>query len=284
MQIDFEAAGQSDIGKKRQINQDAFLIDKEKGLFIVADGLGGHRAGEKASYLATKAIQDFFENNFENSKSTETKPADANLSPTANTMHHSIEQANQLVHLKASNFTKYNGMGTTIAAVCLKGKHLISANVGDSPIFLIQKGQIYPLSETHTVEEEHDIPKSSQLNTFGKNYWKMLTRAIGIEEKVRPYLCEIPVCEGDSFVLCSDGLSKAVTPEEIATIVQRYPAKDACSLCVELANTRGGKDNITVIVIKIKKGRLSCFNLVYWASKLMRKVFPQQMMNKLTEQ
>ncbi len=274
MQINFEAAGQTDIGKKRKINQDAFLIDEEKGLFIVADGLGGHRAGEKASVLATETVQNFFENSFKNYKSKKTDGTDINLSPTASSLHHSIEKANQLVHLKALNFSKYNGMGTTIAAVCLQDKNLISANVGDSPIFLIQKGQIYPLSETHTVEEEHNIPETSQLNAFGKNYWKMLTRAIGIEEKVKPYLCEIPVYEGDSFVLCSDGLSKAVTLDEIVKIVQRYSAKEACSLFVELANTRGGKDNITVIVIKIKKGGLSRFNLVYWASKLIRKVIP----------
>jgi PPM family protein phosphatase len=272
MSIKFDAAGQTDIGKKRKINQDAFLIDKEKGLFIVADGLGGHRAGEKASVLAAETVHNFFEINFENEKSKETKDNNINLSPTASSLHDSIEKANQLVHLKALNFSQYNGMGTTIAAVCLKDKNLISANVGDSPIFLIQKGNIYPLSETHTVEEEHSIPETSQLNAFGKNYWKMLTRAIGIEEKVKPYLCEIPVYEGDSFVLCSDGLSKAVTPEEIAKIVQRYSAKEACSLFIELANTRGGKDNITVIVIKIKKGGLSRSKLVYWASKLMRRV------------
>ncbi len=275
MQMNFEVAGQTDIGKKRKINQDAFLIDEEKGLFIVADGLGGHRAGEKASLLATQTIQNFFQDNFDRSRSDKRQEAEHHLSPTANTLHNSIEEANQLVHLKALNFSKYNGMGTTIAAVCLKGKNLISANVGDSPVFLIQKGQVYPLSETHTVEEEHNIPESSQLNAFGQNYWKMLTRAIGIEEKVKPYLCEIPVYEGDVFVLCSDGLSKAITFKEIAKIVNRYSAKDACSLFVELANTRGGKDNITVIVIKIKKSRLSRFNLVYWALKMMKKVLPQ---------
>ena len=276
MQINFEVAGQTDIGKKRKINQDAFLIDEEKGLFIVADGLGGHRAGEKASLLATETVQNFFSNSLEDNTTPKTENPDINLSPVASSLHHSIEKANQLVHLKALNVSKYNGMGTTIAAVCLQDKNLISANVGDSPIFLIQKGKVYPLSETHTVEEEHNIPETSQLNAFGKNYWKMLTRAIGIEEKVKPYLCEIPVFEGDSFVLCSDGLSKSVTFEEIAKIVQRYSAKEACSLFIELANTRGGKDNITVIVIKIKKGGLSRFNLVYWASKLMRKVIPQK--------
>ena len=276
MQINFEVAGQTDIGKKRKINQDAFLIDEEKGLFIVADGLGGHRAGEKASLLATETVQNFFRQNLEDNTTQKTKNSDVNLSPIAKSLHHSIEKANQLVHLKALNVSKYNGMGTTIAAVCLQDKNLISANVGDSPIFLIQKGKVYPLSETHTVEEEHNIPETSHLNSFGKNYWKMLTRAIGIEEKVKPFLCEIPVFEGDSFVLCSDGLSKSVTLEEIAKIIQRYPAKEACSLFIELANTRGGKDNITVIVIKIKKGGLSRFNLVYWASKLMRKVIPQK--------
>lgn len=274
--MNFEVAGQTDIGKKRKINQDTFLIDEEKGLFIVADGLGGHRAGEKASLLATETIQNFFINNFENRRPVEKMDSKINLSPTASSLHNSIEKANHLVHLKALNFSKYNGMGTTIAAVCLKDKNLISANVGDSPIFLVQKGNVYPLSETHTVEEEHNIPEDSQLNVFGQNYWKMLTRAIGIEETVKPYLCEIPVFAGDAFVLCSDGLSKAVTLEEIAKITQRYSAKDACSLFIELANTRGGKDNITVIVIKIKKGGLSRFNLVYWASKLMKRIISQK--------
>ncbi len=276
MPIDIEVAGQTDIGKKRLVNQDAFLIDEEKGLFIVADGLGGHRAGEKASCMATETVQTFFKDAFKENLSTKNNLIDENLSPTANTLQHSIEKANQLVHLKAANFSQYNGMGTTIAAVCLKGKNLISANVGDSPIFLIQKGKVFPLSETHTVEEEHDIPETSQLNAFGKNYWKMLTRAIGIEEKVKPYLCEIPVYEGDVFVLCSDGLSKSVSVDEIAKIAKRYSARDACSLFVELANTRGGKDNITVIVIKIKKSRLSYSKLVYWASKFVKRIIPRK--------
>ena len=106
MPIDFEVAGQTDIGKKRQINQDAFLIDEEKGLFIVADGLGGHRAGEKASFLATQTVQTFFKDNFEETQPTETNE---NLSPTANTLQHSIEKANQLVHLKALNFSQSSG-------------------------------------------------------------------------------------------------------------------------------------------------------------------------------
>ena len=250
----YEVFGQTHIGKKRDTNQDTFLLDTGIGLFLVADGMGGHRAGDTASLLAAEEIRTNFESVLQDVKGLlEDDAYDRNFSPAANAMKFALKRTNERVRDKGDSSAEYNGMGTTLAAVCLSDRRLTCVNVGDSPIFLIQSGRVFPLFMPHTVEEDAHLKEDPDGIRLAGKYPGMLTRAIGGAEKVEPYICEIPVCKGDSFVLCSDGLSKTVGKNEIAGIVQKFSAKEACSALIDLANERGGEDNITLIVLKIEK-------------------------------
>ncbi len=254
----YEVYGKTHIGKRRGVNQDTFLLDREMGLFLVADGLGGHQAGDIASFLAVEGIHRNFEislADMDNFMQDEVYNQD--LSPLANTMYIALKRTHQLVRTKGIHAPQYKGMGTTMAAVCLRNNSLVSANVGDSPIFLVQAGRIFPLSMTHTVAGEQ--AGNSDIKSLDVKYLGMLTRAIGVDKKVEPYICEIPVHKGDTVILCTDGLSKKVSKDEMAEIVQKYGPRKACSVFIELANERGGDDNITVVVLKIEKGKVKNF-------------------------
>ena len=254
---EYEVFGQTHIGKKRRVNQDTFLLDSGTGLFLVADGMGGHKAGDTASVLAAEEIARNFENAFRKMEDfPPDQPYDKNLSAVANALKIALKKANRRVWDKGASADEFHGMGTTLSAVCLGEKRLTCANVGDSPIFLIQSGRVFPLSISHTVEQEAGILENPEGIRLARQYPGMLTRAIGGDETVEPHICEIPVCRGDSFVLCTDGLSKTVDKNEIAEIVQKFSAKEACSELIDLSNERGGVDNITVVVVKIEKRKI----------------------------
>ena len=254
---EYEVFGQTSIGKKRRENQDTFLLDSGMGLFLVADGMGGHKAGDTASFLAAEEIVKSFENAFQKVKDfSPEQPYDKNLSPAANTLKIALKKANRRVWDKGASADEFHGMGTTLSVVCLAEKRLTCANVGDSPVFLIQSGRVFPLSISHTVEQEAGFLEDQEGVRLVRQYPGMLTRAIGGDKTVEPHICEIPVCRGDSFVLCTDGLSKTVDKNEIAEIVQKFSAKEACSELIDLSNERGGHDNITVVVVKIEKRKI----------------------------
>ena len=142
-------------------------------------------------------------------------------------------------------------MGSTIAALYFKDTSVVVSNVGDSPMYLLRDGNIELISALHTVASEQ--PGYLQdLNVLPKQFQHMLTRAVGTNNDVQPYIRELTYCAGDSYIICSDGLSNAIKPEEMLTLVQQYSAHDACKRLIDLTNTRGGDDNSTVIVIKVQ--------------------------------
>ena len=146
-------------------------------------------------------------------------------------------------------------MGTTVSAVYFTDETLMAANVGDSPIYLVHDGSIELLSVPHTVMAEQAALDPNGAQRLGRQFRHMLTRAIGIEETVKPDICEIQCLRGDILVISSDGLSDKVSSEEILTVVNKEQPHTACRLLVDLANERGGDDNVTIIVLKIKKVR-----------------------------
>ncbi len=254
---DYDVFGKTHVGKRRAVNQDTFLLDTQIGLFLVADGMGGHNAGDTASRLAADHLSRNFKTGFTDTAGfLKHESCNQNFSDLANTMRVALERTNERVRRKGMSAAEYKGMGTTLAAVCLNQRRLICANVGDSPIFLVQSGRVFPLFMPHTVQGEKNSAQSSDAARFADKYPGVLTRALGGNDTVEPYICEIPVCKGDGIVLCTDGLSKKVTGDEIAQAVQRYSAKKACSALMDMANARGGDDNITVVVLKIEERRL----------------------------
>jgi protein phosphatase len=228
-----ESTGISDIGKKRKTNEDALLVDDQLGLYVVADGMGGHRAGEVASKLVVETLRDFI----------------------ANRILSGIKISNKVVYEISKNKEKYRGMGSTVSVLYLNEQTMIAANVGDSPIYLVQKGKIELLSVPHTVMAEHAAMNPESAHQLGEEYRHMLTRAMGAEETVNADICEIPYFQDDVLIISSDGLSDCVSPDEILKIVVNNSTEKACQSLVDIANERGGYDNVTVIVLKVKNAK-----------------------------
>ena len=245
--IHVQAAGLTDVGKKRDGNEDAYFIDDARQLYVVADGMGGHLAGEVASGLVVETLQSFFEN----CDSASLTIGDDALSADANQLVQGICKANKAVRSRAQSSTECRGMGSTLAAVYLTDSTVIAANVGDSPIYLVHDGAIELISVMHTVGAEIAATRPERAHMIDARILQMLTRAMGTADDVLPDVCEMQCFQGDVFLLCSDGLSNKVSMDEIARIANEHTPVDACKNLVDLANERGGEDNITVVIIKI---------------------------------
>lgn len=248
-----ESAGVTDVGRKRTGNEDALFLDTETNLYIVADGMGGHQAGEVASRLVVDTMRDYLKRFKTDTDAEEMEDFDETLSKEANRLLSSIHLANLSINRASHINEAYRGMGSTVSAVSFTDKTVIAANVGDSPIYLVHNGTIERLSVLHTVMAEYAAIDSEGAANLGREYHHMLTRAMGIEETVEPDICEIPFFKNDIVVISSDGLSDKVSADEILEIVSKAKPEKACWKLVDLANERGGDDNITVIVAKVKK-------------------------------
>ena len=267
--VDIESAGITDVGMKREGNEDSLFLDKTRHLYIVADGMGGHQAGEVASALVVETIRDYMKRFSEGEAVEELADADASLSKEANRLLAGIRLANQAVHDVAKSNPAYHGMGATVSAVYFTDDSLIVANVGDSPVYLVHDGNIELLSVIHNVITEQMAINPEAAMTIGLQYRHMLTRAMGIEETVEPDICEIQYFKGDMVVISSDGLTDKVNPEEILDTLKRESTEKACQSLVDLANERGGDDNITVITLKVKSIQNGKGGILRWLSRLL---------------
>lgn len=244
------AAGFSDVGKKRKGNEDAFLVEDDLGLYVVADGMGGRNAGEVASRLVIDTLGRTIRtlSGTENLNAVMTPLPD--LSESANRLVYSVLLANKKTHEHALAHPECKGMGSTLSAVYLSNDKLIICNVGDSPIFLFRDGKAETLSNPHTVMAEQEALAPNGDFKLDKQYLHMLTRAMGIGQTVQPDVKEISHRPGDVLVICSDGLSDKAFPDEIAEIALEQDPEAACRELIAMANDRGGEDNITVVVLK----------------------------------
>jgi len=250
-----ESTGISDIGKKRKTNEDALLVDDPLGLYIVADGMGGHRAGEVASELVVETLRDFIKQDPDREDEIALEEADETLSEEANRILSGIKISNKVVYEISKSKEKYRGMGSTVSVLYLNEQTMIAANVGDSPIYLVQKGKIDLLSVPHTVMAEHAAINPESAHQLGEEYKHMLTRAMGAEEMVTADIFEIPCIQDDVLIISSDGLSDCVSPDEILEMVVNNSTEKSCQSLVDMANERGGYDNVTVIVLKVNNAK-----------------------------
>lgn len=249
-----ESAGITDVGMKRTGNEDSLFLDDEHRLYVVADGMGGHQAGEIASSLVVETMRDYMKRfNDDQTEVEELANFDETLSKEANRLISSIQLANHGVNQVSQTKESYKGMGSTVSAVSLTDDTLIAANVGDSPIYLVHNGSIERISVLHTVIAEQEAIDPEAAKNLGNQFRHMLTRAMGIKETVEPDVCEIPFFNNDIVVISSDGLTDKVSPEEILEVVKDQKPERACRSLVDMANERGGDDNVTVIVLKLKK-------------------------------
>lgn len=258
--IAIESAGITDRGKKRQANEDALFLEDTLGLYVVADGMGGHLAGEVASRLVVDTIRDYIQSCTEDAVDENLIYCDEILSKEANRLLSGIHLSNKVVHQAARANSSYRGMGSTVAAVYFTDGTLIAANVGDSPIYLIRDGHVKLLSVPHTVLAEQAALNPENAEKLGMEFRHVLTRAMGTEESVKADLYEIICFKDDILVISSDGLSDKASPEEIQQLVDGKGSDAACRRLVDLANGRGGDDNITAIVLKVKMVKNTSMN------------------------
>ncbi|MGD8243176.1 MAG: protein phosphatase 2C domain-containing protein [Desulfobacterales bacterium] len=246
------SAGQTDVGKKRKGNEDSFLIDTDLGLYVVADGMGGRKAGEVASRLVVDTLQKTLHKLLAADNPGQMVGFDRNLSTEANQLVYSIRRANLKTYDYAQHDEKCKGMGATVSAVFFRDDQIVVSNVGDSPIFRVRAGAVETVSTIHTVMAEQESIAPAGGLKLGQHYLHMITRAMGISETVNPDTRELNCQVGDILVICSDGLSDKAFPEEIGEIVQHQAPEPACQELIQMANERGGDDNITVVVIRIE--------------------------------
>jgi PPM family protein phosphatase len=252
-----KAAGLSDVGLQREHNEDCFAVVPQHELFIVADGMGGHRAGDVASRLASEAITDFFQRT---ASEDVTWPFhfDVQLTDEENRLLTAIRLANRQIYEHSVRSQDLRGMGTTVvAALFSPGKrHMFIGHVGDSRAYRVRKGEIVQLTRDHSLLNDYlaAMPDMSdeQRSELPKN---VITRALGMQDNVEVDLLSDAAQVGDVYILCSDGLSGMVEDSDILDVASNTPHPDAaCRRLVTMANEHGGEDNVTAVVIEIDDG------------------------------
>ena len=247
-----ESRGITDVGQRRDHNEDAFLVDEELGLFIVADGMGGHAGGGTASRLAVETIQATVRHAKESDPAAFGSGAPAvEESPLPDVLREAVEEACAVIYRTAQGDPELAGMGTTVTAALVDSRLAYVAHVGDSRCYLLREGRIYQVSEDHSlVNEQLKAGAISPDEAKHSRFKNIITRSVGFEQQVQVDLMGLELEAGDALVICCDGLSNLVDDSEILAIVGESTIDLAPGRLVALANDRGGDDNITVIVIR----------------------------------
>ena len=243
-------SGQTDVGLRRPLNEDT--IHARDGLFLVCDGMGGHKAGEVASKLATESIAGFIERSGADPEMTWPYGFDPRLSFDANRLNTAIKLANGLIFRKAATVEEYTGMGTTVVAVLVNPRrpYMTYAHVGDSRIYLVRGFDLVQLTRDDswanldwTVSAGETPPEMSMKN--------ILTKALGAREDVEFAVVEQGLQPADLVLLCSDGLTNMVPDPQIREILlaRANDPETACRELVSSANAAGGRDNVSAIVL-----------------------------------
>lgn len=251
----FRACGRTDKGLTRPNNEDRYCIAENPTLFIVADGMGGHAAGEIASQIAIDATLDQI-------KKADSPPEqfvgeyNKNISDAANRLASAVRLANQVIYKTAQDNKAWRGMGTTITVVWPVANDKIAiAHVGDSRIYLIRDNKIKRLTRDHSIiEEQIDQGLITEKQVPNSGVKNIITRCLGYESQVQVDVNELELENDDKLLLCSDGLTNMVSDEEILDILNtKEKLATICDKLIETANRKGGKDNITVVLAHCQK-------------------------------
>ncbi len=245
------AYGLTDIGRKRKGNEDAFRIDEEIGLYIVADGMGGHAAGEVASQEAVDTIYGMVKRGMKELRELHDPIEDSEARAVCRLLESAVQAATYMVYSMAELDSGKHGMGTTISALFITGDYAVTAQVGDSRVYRMFRDQVEQLTEDHTLinwqlKQGIITPEQAEVSP-NKN---VITRAVGNRDYVEVDTRLLGLATGDKFLLCSDGLHGYLRDHDVAPILQ-LGGDRAVKRFIDLANERGGKDNITAIVVEV---------------------------------
>ena len=226
----------SHVGLVREQNEDTVLTDEQNGLYILADGMGGHQAGEVASLMAATTLRD----------------ALAGQEPSVDKLMRGFRRANDVVYEQSLSDSQYSGMGTTMTALWDDGDYLLLGHVGDSRAYVFEDGKLRQVSVDHSMVGE--MVRSGAITEAQARvhpYRNVITRAVGTENTVRTDVMELPKMEGAKWLLCSDGLTDMVEDAEIADTLRGYEPAAAVDHLIELALLHGGKDNVSVLLLEV---------------------------------
>ena len=246
------SCGMTDVGVKRTNNEDNFLINDELNLFVCCDGMGGHVGGEFASAIAVNTVEEVL-------TSMDIRDEDVGVDPKENPvefarekLRYAVRLAGKRIYEKAEEEPEYRGMGTTCLVLLIDQGNAFIAHVGDSRGYVVRDERIEQLTEDHSLVNER-IRAGLMTPEEAKNHKlkNIITRSLGYMEDVEIDIQVQAMRRNDSFVLCSDGLSNLVETSEIGEMVLDYPPQVAARQLIDLACTRGGDDNITVVIIRV---------------------------------
>ena len=253
LEMKFKAYGVSDVGRVRKLNEDSFLARDDLMLYLVADGMGGHAAGDVASSKSIELIKAFIERTAKDNDITWPFEMNLALAPEANKLVAAVQIANKKIYEMSSSNPEFKGMGTTVAGLFIADAKGYIVHVGDSRVYLMRSGKLKQITEDHSWVNEQ-LKKNVITEDEARNHrWKnVITRALGSEKEVKVDLREEDIVSGDIFLICSDGLSGMVEREIMENIIKKHidNLPKAAEEMIDYANKAGGVDNITVILVK----------------------------------
>jgi len=252
--MDVRAYGLTHVGRQRQHNEDAFLVEETANLYLVADGMGGHAAGEIASRIAVDSINEFILHTKEDD-GTWPHAYDEHFKRSTNRLMAAVRMANTRVLEAMRKDARLRGMGTTVVACLAENSTMSVAHVGDSRAYLIRDGQLTRITSDHSwVFEQVQAGMLTEAEAEKHPLRNVITRALGGALQVSPDASEIEARPGDLFLLCSDGLTGMVPESEILRLVASNDGnlEEACRQLIDTANERGGLDNITAVLVETR--------------------------------
>jgi serine/threonine protein phosphatase PrpC len=253
-----EAFGKTDVGRRRKLNEDNLLIDRETNLFAVCDGMGGHNAGEVASKMAIETLHAFIaKSQGEEKDITWPYGLEPNLSFEANRLKTAIKLANKRVFKAADNREDYTGMGTTLVAALVNDATLTVGNAGDSRCYMVRAGKLSQLTRDDSwvsAAWAEGILSSDEIDRHPLR--NVITKAVGAKDNIELETSEHTLAAGDVVLLCSDGLHAMITDDEILKLLHPLPGslEKTADVLIEAANAAGGKDNVSVVLLKYTTG------------------------------
>ncbi len=231
-----KSAFKTDAGLIRDLNEDAVLINDDIKLYVLSDGMGGHNAGEVASALANEVMESSLQG----------------LEPSSPALTAAVQAANTAVYQKQLNNEALSGMGTTMTALWEGAEHVYVAQVGDSRAYLLRTGKLMRMTEDQSLVG--DLIRSGALTPEQAKthpYRHVITQAVGTEEEVTPAVQKVLKCQGDVWLLCSDGLNDMIDDDEIADIMRENRGEECAEKLITMALEAGGRDNVSVLILEV---------------------------------
>jgi protein phosphatase len=248
-----EAYGQTDVGRRRKLNEDNFLVDDESNLYAVCDGMGGHNAGEVASKMAIETLGAFIRRSHKEKEITWPYGLDVNLSFDGNRIKTGIKLANKKVFKAADNRDDYTGMGTTAVAAVISEDQLTVGSAGDSRCYLFRAGNLRQVTKDDSwisAAWAEGILKADEIERHPLR--NVITKAVGAKEDIDIDVVEEKLLPGDVILICSDGLHSMIADDKILEVLKAWSSslEDAVAKLIDAANEAGGKDNVSVVLVR----------------------------------